>query len=182
MFTWAALKLLPWHLIGAVVCLLVFVGAITYGVEIYGHSRYEEGKAEVEVEVERLTAQANSDARKSEEAHQEKVNALDVKYQSDIVATRAQLADVQSQLADAHAVGERLRATVRAITQLHATKGSEPAGSADAATQTLGQLLESCSGIAEQNSAVAVELAGEAERLADELRGLQSYATQVSKP
>lgn len=176
MFTWAVIRSLPWRFIAPVAGVIALCLLASHAVHDYGVRRFADGKAVVQLQVDRITAKANADARAAEKAHQEKVNALDADYQSQIAQAQVDLAAVRAQYADAVAVGDRLRSTVRAITALHARTSADTTGGSDGATQALGDLLESCSGIAEQNAGVAVELAGEAERLALQLRQLQSFA------
>jgi hypothetical protein len=170
------LALIPWRLVGSV----ALVAGVVFGVWHYGETRYEAGRTEMKAEVDRVTEAANQRERASELAHMEHVNAVSAKYEAQAEITSAALAAARAQLADAAAAGGELRSTLHAIAAVRPGPSGQAAGRLDGAAQVLGELLDSCSSLAERNQGVATASAAEAERLADRVRGLQSYALEVS--
>lgn len=160
------LSLIPWRFVAGALVALAVIAAAFGAIEHFGRSRFDAGRAQVQAEVDSKTESANAAAREVERAHTEQVNAISNTYESRLAATGAAVTAAVS-------VGDRLRDQIRTASSFHAPDGDPATASADGRAAALGGLLESCSRLAEDSSA-------DAERLADQLRSLQSYALIVS--
>ena len=157
------LSLIPWRLVAA----FALLASVALGIHHYGELRYEAGKEEVQHIVELKVAQANQEARAAEQSHQEHINAISIEHQQQLDTTR-------THLAAAVAAGDGLRRALYSFGPVQPSKDTKATSRPDGAAEVFRELLGACSSLAEQR-------AGEAEALADQLRGLQSYANEVSQ-
>lgn len=163
--------LLPWRLIFVVLGIGAVLGAAWYELDSYGDRRYAEGATEV---TNRWNA-AEQGRRKLDDEQHAIDEAKRAKQQTEANAEAAAhvqaLAEARARADALAADGDRLRATIRAIAGTHRDPpagAAPPAGDADGAAVAFGGLLESCSLVAERS-------ASQAEGLADQVRGLQSF-------
>jgi hypothetical protein len=154
-----------------IVTLLALLAAASHYITSYGDSEYQRGRTELALEVAKTTQLADQVQHSTEQKQQGTINAL----ASQLVAAQTGL---NRAVADARVSGNGLRIDLRTAADRGAvcTPGDAPAaGRADGPAAALGDISVACSSLAE-------DLAGEAERLANYVRGLQAYATTVSTP
>lgn len=161
-------SLIPWRWALGGFVVVALVAALLGWLDNYGRAHAAAGRAEVQAAVDIKTTQANAAARESERIHTELINDISTTYETRIAAA-GRAAEL------AVSAGDRLRKQIRATAAptVPAAQSCQPSSGPDGRTEALGGLLATCSRLAENSSA-------DSERLAEQLRGLQSYALAVS--
>lgn len=149
---------------------LLFVAALLGGLYLLGRSHGAEG-VRVQWQAERLAlaeaaTKANADARRIEAERQKAAEDADAKYRTDIAKSRRTAGAAAAELG-------RLRDELAARDR-RAAEDAAAADSADEAAAVARGLLSDCAGRYQA-------LAGDADGLADRLRGLQGYVRGALK-
>lgn len=161
-------SLIPWRWAFAGFGVVALVASLLGWLDHYGRERHNAGRAEVQAAVDVQTGKANAAARESEQKHTELINDISTTYETRIAAA-GRAAEL------AVSAGDRLRQQIRATAAppVPAAQSCQSPSGPDGRAEALGGLLAACSRLAEGSSA-------DSERLAEQLRGLQSYAIAVS--
>jgi hypothetical protein len=158
------LSLIPWRLVAvAVAC-----AGVWFAWTEHGASRYQDGRRDMQAVV---VAQVQEEQRALQELankHQEKVNEIAAADQE-----RISLLERRVSALDTGTRGLRERLTAVVASTVGPPEAPGATGQPDAGAAALGSISSSCSDL-------AAGLARDAERLADQVRGLQSYAVEVS--
>lgn len=168
-FAWLAGAWINWLTVG--VGIAAVVGSVWFGVHQYNESLRQEGRDEVQAKWDKdkqaraLLAAADAEAKRVKDAqHAQDIAKERADRERDAVIVGTVLADTRGQL-------DRLRRTNAAVTArlAKASQGATPGPGADGPAEASGSVFDEC-------TRQLVGVAGEAEGLAQQLRGLQAWA------
>jgi hypothetical protein len=171
------LNLVPWRWIGYALAAAGIAFTLIAGIHRHDHRVFDEGAASVQ---ERWDAAEHVRAVAAAKAVAEDTRAA-LARQQDTDRLAAQIAS--ERMAHARALSaalldsQRLRKLIDSVTGADRdpkVAAAQPATGPDATAQVLGGLLGSC-------DAVATQSGGDAEGLADQVRGLQSFILTIKK-
>jgi hypothetical protein len=147
----------------------VIVFGLFYAVHLWSQSRFKAGYQSRQAEINALVEAKNKDQAELQASLQRRI---------DDIATRAAAQSARSDalIADLAAYGDGMRNKIARASapRLPARPTADGTCPVDDRAPALGQLLGSCTQLAEG-------LGADAERLADRVRGLQSYAHSVEQ-
>ena len=166
------LKALPWRLILIGAAIVTVLASL----HVYGQKEYASGQSEVQNRWDAQSAGRAALAREAQDTDEAEHVRLQALADKGAVESVKAIAQVHADLDRAIASGDRLRDQIRALSAAHHPAASglaPPSSDSDGFAVAAGGLLESCSAMAERSG-------GQAEGLAGQLRGLQTYVNEVA--